>query len=139
MKLFAALAAITILTLALLWAYIELPPKSLRSVPIPTEFLSDLRSKHSDDLSDPLAASLLLLYWGASDPIDTTGMTIVVKKNDDGTRTVNIDDRHTQDDSVSRIYCSIRLRRDGSAWIPFERRFAQQGRGVFGWTTGPTN
>lgn len=138
LKLFAALIGVAALSMGGLYAYFELPPVSLRSNVIPGDFLRSLQAQSEEDLRDPLRVSLLLLYWGASDPIDTTGMSIGVTTEADGTRTVKIDDRYVEDDSISRSYSLIRLRRHGTTWMPFEWATARQGRGVFGWTTGPT-
>ena len=130
---------VTILSAGL---WVTSPPVTTRVVPVPPEFVRWLRSAHPVELvlrlSDPLEVTLRLLYFGASDPIDTRGMTIRVHASRDGARVVTIDDRSTEDDSVSRSYSRIRLEREGRLWIPTEHRKAQQGRGVFGWTTGAT-
>lgn len=138
------MAACLILTFAaftVIW--IDLPPRRTRELPIPEDFVSWLRQEHPEDLArrlrDPLEVSLRLLYHAASDPINTRGMTINVGDDDDGNRIVTIDDQYVEDDSISRSYSRIVLRRDGLSWIPIEHRIARQGRGVFGWTTGPTN
>jgi hypothetical protein len=52
--------------------------------------------------------------------------------------TVIVDDRAPQDDTTDRDYHVIKLRQDGAVFVPVEHRWAQQGRGVIGWTTGPT-
>lgn len=124
-------------------AYRICPPSSTRPFPIPEKFVVWLRSEHPEEvaarLSDPLEVSLRLLYFGAGDPINTQGMTIRVLSGENGECTVSIDDHHVEDDSISRTYDLITLKREGMIWIPTEHRIAQQGRGVFGWTTGSTN
>lgn len=134
---------VLVLTAAAVGLWIALPPLTTRAVPVPDEFVQWLRSAHRDELaarlSDPLEVSLRLLYFGASDPIDTRGMTIRVHAERDGARVVTIDDRSTEDDSIRRSYSRIRLDRDGQVWIPTEHRKARQGRGVIGWTTGATH
>lgn len=121
---------------------IALPPWSTRSVPIPDSFLAWLRSDHPEDLakrlSDPLEVSLRLMYFGASDPIDTRGMTIKVDSDSRGMRIVTIDDKFIDDDSMSRSYSRVELTREGLLWVPIGHQAARQGRGVFGWTTGAT-
>ena len=134
---------VLVLAAAAVGLWIALPPLTTRAVPVPDGFVHWLRSAHNEEfaarLSDPLEVSLRLLYFDASDPIDTRGMTIRVRADRDGARVVTIDDRSTEDDSVGRSYSRIRLEREGRVWIPTEHRKARQGRGVFGWTTGATH
>ena len=138
---FACALSVAAALVATLWT--RLPPRTTRVVPIPEPFIAWLRSEHPEDLAerlrDPLEVSLRLLYFGAGDPINTLGMTINVHSGKEGQRIVTIDERYVEDDSISRVYSRIELKREGLLWIPTERRMAQQGRGVFGWTTGATN
>lgn len=139
--LLGTIALIVALLAALGW-WIAGPPPFTRSAPIPPTFVTWLKGEHptalAERLQDPLEVSLRLLYFGAGDPIDTQGMNLRVRADDHGDRIVTIDDRHVEDDSISRTYHQVRLRRDGLTWIPTEHRMARQGRGVFGWTTGAT-
>ena len=119
------------------------PPLVTRNAPISPAFIAWLKSEHppalSDRLIDPLEVTLRLLYFGESDQIDTNGMTISVREEDNSNCVVTIDDRSVEDDSTSRSYSWVRLRKEGFIWFPVEHRVAQQGRGVFGWTTGATH
>lgn len=105
---------------------------------IPESFVSSLEQHPPAWADDPVAVALQLIHIGATDPIDDRGATVRRVDSSDGTVLVTIDDRYVADDSISRTYDAVRLKRKGIRWIPVEHRWAQQGRDVFGWTTSST-
>jgi len=115
------------------------PPIFTASLTIPEAFVTLLEHHSPTWAGDPVDVAIHLLGFGVSDPIDQRGMVIQRLDDSDGTVWITIDDHYVEDDSTSRIYDAVRLRRTGAIWIPFEHRRAQQGRDVFGWTTGPTS
>lgn len=105
---------------------------------IPESFVSSLEQHPPAWGDDPVAVAMQLIHFGATDPIDVRGTIIRRVDSSDGTVLVTIDDRYVADDSTSRTYDAVRLKRRGLSWIPIEHQWAQQGRDVFGWTTSST-